>query len=738
MAGVGQAIGNRRGAIVLAAIAAVALALTVGFASIGGPAPPATTIAAVIDTLVRAGLPAALYVVAAIGLGGLLAPVMRGSGDRAALQVGLGLALLLSVSHALGCLGLLGGERGRIVATLVVAVGVALAVSQSLRIRRTAEPWNVAAPAIAILALPGVALLAAAACQPPGWLWRSEFGGFDALSYHLQLPQEWLAVGRIVPLEHNVYSYLPGYVESAFMHLGAMTGAPTSGPGPIGLVAGDGIRLLSCQFLHAWLAVISAWLIARCVHAALRAASTATARPAPTMTGSAGASSRPTGGPSRTPGAIAGVLFLLTPWIIVVGSLAYNEMGVTALGAAAMLVAMDRGLSPTRRGAIAGLLVGVACGCKATALLFVAPPVGVLLLGLAPTRHCPRLVVAGAATGLIAIAPWLIRNTLHASNPVFPYLTSTFGTAHWSSEQAARFAAATLADEPILDRLRLLFLVDPADPAGPRHRGMLHPQWSVFFPAALAASCVALARPLTRRIALLLSIGLLTQLLAWLFASHLQSRFLIPLMLPGCILIGLAADALRGPVGGHPARRPVGIVLGAVAAFVPLASSIRAFVGEHDGRPNALLTVGPGALTGTIFASLEEAERLAEPTPEVLLNLSAPAPRRVYLFGDSTPLYLAVPMIYATTWDRSPMAEAIRAAPDDPSAWTGQLRKMGIDLVLVNLPQLDRLRHSGYLDPTLTPETVASWLRTGRVRREWPRAGRLLIDLNTDRAGVAP
>ncbi|MEO0717011.1 MAG: hypothetical protein AAFY58_08475, partial [Planctomycetota bacterium] len=48
--------------------------------------------------------------------------------------------------------------------------------------------------------------------------------------------------------------------------------------------------------------------------------------------------------------ALAGVLVLVTPWTVVVGSLAYNEMAVVLLGAAALGVAFDRNLSPRVRG----------------------------------------------------------------------------------------------------------------------------------------------------------------------------------------------------------------------------------------------------------------------------------------------------------------------------------------------------------------------------------------------------
>ena len=101
----------------------------------------------------------------------------------------------------------------------------------------------------------------------PAPLWGSEFGGYDVLEYHLELPQEWLAAGRLSPLDHNAYSYLPSYLEAASMHLGAMTLAPkaTATGGAYGLIAGEGYRLMACQFLHAGFTMIAAWLVARLV-----------------------------------------------------------------------------------------------------------------------------------------------------------------------------------------------------------------------------------------------------------------------------------------------------------------------------------------------------------------------------------------------------------------------------------------------------------------------------------------
>src|SRR5690606_22148703 len=92
---------------------------------------------------------------------------------------------------------------------------------------------------------PGLGLLLVAACCPPGSIWRTEAFGYDVMSYHLQVPREWLAAGGMVELEHNVYSYFPGLFEAGFLHLSAMHGS----------VRG---AIYSCQLLHVTTALLAA------------------------------------------------------------------------------------------------------------------------------------------------------------------------------------------------------------------------------------------------------------------------------------------------------------------------------------------------------------------------------------------------------------------------------------------------------------------------------------------------
>ncbi|RMH14745.1 MAG: hypothetical protein D6695_00350, partial [Planctomycetota bacterium] len=389
------------------------------------------------------------------------------------------------------------------------------------------------------MAIPAACILLIAASNPPGSLWDSEFGGYDALSYHLQLPQEWLIAGQLAPLEHNVYSFLPGYMESAYLHIAALTAAPTSAsPGEgYGLMAGDGWRVLSCQWLHAGMTLMAAWIIGGLTRQLARGAGIEPQR-------------------ERLAGSVAAGLTLATPWVVVVGSLAYNEMALLALGAGALSTLLSTGTKAPLRAAVCGALVGVACGAKPTAMFMVTPVAGLLLGAVIPRRAWVSALAAAAIAGLVALSPWLIRNTLHGGNPIFPFATDVLGSAHWTAEQVERYARAHHFDGTLFDRLRLAVWTNPhADPAAravERFRGTTNPQWGLFFPAVVIAGAslvLVQLRGWMRKdrqptiVAVLLG-GLIAQLLAWMFLTHIQSRFLLPCLLTGAPLVGIACAQL--------------------------------------------------------------------------------------------------------------------------------------------------------------------------------------------------
>lgn len=653
--------------------------------SIGGPHGPGVAMIVILESLVRTAWPAGLVLISAWGVGELIGSLIGQAADRPPppVRFALGLAVFLSVSHVLGTLGLLNTWT----AALLPAIGAVGAMRSMTRSSlNTTRPRHRGPSGWMWVSLPGLALLLTAAASPPGALWASEYGGYDVLSYHLQLPAEWLALGHTRPIEHNAYSFLPGSLEIAYTHLAWLTGAGTDG-----LLEGGGWRLISTQYLHAGLAIASAWIVARLARRLSAAAG---------LDAKAG----------RVASTVAGGLVLCTPWTIVVGSMAYNEMGVVALGAAAMLAACRRSSRPAVQAAIVGFLVGVACCVKPTALFFVGLPAGVLLLRFAAWRDWGEVIAVGALAGLLALSPWLVRNAAMTGNPVFPFATDSFGTGHWTAEQADRWATAHAFDGSLLDRLGLLARPDPAaEPdANPvaRWRGVTNPQWMIAFPAGLLGALPLLRGKRPRLIAVGLLLGLTGQLAAWGLFTHLQSRFLIPCLLTLAPLAGLGAARVRRPRGA-------GAGLGVTVCIVQAIGAWVIFAGQRGGSPNALLLAGPPLYLGEPYSP-----EVGAVSPVAFINHEVPQDATVLLVGQATPLYIDRRVVYATVWDRPPVLDWMQSADtnDVPEA----------DYILIDHAELARQRHSGYLDPALTPGFLRTLIEGLAPIRSWSEAGQSL------------
>jgi hypothetical protein len=733
---------------------------------------PIVGLSAVIGVLVGAAGPVFLYILASAGLGiaitGPLKPqsdadITRDSTDRTWLALAIGLAAMLTLSHALGWAGLFttsAAGRAATFAPIVGGIGF-LALWWARHIR---SAGGILGPALrtlprlrltTIASTIGVSVLLVASCSTPGLLWESEFRGFDAFAYHLELPKEWLARGRIEPLEHNVYSYLPSYLEAAYTHIGAL-GAPIGRSvvnGRPSMLAGAGDALIACQLLHAAITLLAAGLIGRlCDTAAEWSHLSDRARRAARMTGWAAT--------------------LATPWNIVTGSLAYNEMGVVALGAAAMLIALSRTHTPFVRGTLSGFLVGAACSCKPTAIFMVAPVTAICLIARTSFRRWHIAFGCCALAGLLTLAPWLLRNWIHGANPFFPHLASIFGPAHWSPEQLTRYAAAHRGSGSLLQRLSLLILPASGDPSAPGatvQRGLLHPQFFALPWLVLLAAIGILFSRWRRRLAapaIVMSLGLLIQLLGWTLLTHQQSRFLIPILLTAIPLVGLAAAMASSerslqkaaPSGGStPRRRSINIRRALLAATIDVGLIIQAvwlimlFAQQGRGSPNQFLVgpretpgstptvITPAVLTGETFraewaSSAGAAHRQIESdlSSEAYVNLVIGAQGGItYLLGDSAPLYFTAPILYHSTYDRSPLGELIRAHPGNSDVWARTLWDAGIRHILLNHWELARLHErSHWYDPVVSPERAATFLNLHATPvRDWPEVGRTLYRL---------
>lgn len=665
-----------------------ALIASIAWASLAGEGGTLATLASVVYLLASASLVPALYLIGSIGLGAWAQKrVLPACAHPWAVRLALGLAVMLTLTQLLGMTGLV-FYRG--VALGVPLLGVLLVLMEL----RGVDAGSVSLrPNVAWLAaMPALGVLLVASCSPPGWLWASEAGGYDVLSYHLQLVRDWIGMGRVWPVEHNVYSYLPGYMEAAYAQVVVCMGQAGS---PTAMIEGGGEALIACQFLHMGISLIASGLVAIVAWECAGVVGMESAR-------------------RRFGAGVSGALGLATPWVVVTGSMAYNEMAVVALFAGALLVSVQRELSIGRRGLVAGVLVGAACGCKPTALLFAAPVVGLALIWLSDRSHWIRLIGFASLGGLAMLLPWLIRNTIAGGNPVFPQMTGLFGAAHWSAEQASRYAAGHRFEGSFVDALRLTVLPDPADPLAQAtghavHRGLLHPQWSVLFPTTIAANVVLMVRARTRGVSIFLGVSMLVQLLVWLALTHVQSRFLLPMLVPMSLAIGLAVMSLP-----MLAARIAGLVV----VLVPSVMTAWMYAIEQPryGGPAAAIVWGAELFTTPATTSTNPRDH----APVPYINAFLPEEARVLLVGNAAPLYIDREMIYATTWDDSVLAQAIREAgseePEVVSRAVGErLRELGVTHVYVDQGELARLTRSGWLDPVLADDIVLGILtRLGR------------------------
>lgn len=704
------------------ALGGALLASTIG---LNDGEPPAFGVVSLISAWLTGGLIAALWFAAAIGLGKPLARLLLGrDADASTLvwaQLALGPAAMLVLNHLLGWAGLLSGPTGRVCAIALLLIGLPLLGAQLFAfVRRRGRLPEV--PGTAVLGTVGVAILLCAAASTPGWLWRSEAGGFDALSYHLPLAQEWAQAGaRLAPLPHNVYSFLPSYVEAAFLHIAALLGGS--------LTSGEAHGVIACQYLHALFAVLAAVLVGRATTLAAR-------RFVQHASGLA----------TSTAGGIAAAIVIATPWSVVTGSLAYNEMAMLAMLAGAMVVALlPAEITPARRALACAVLLGVACGCKPTALFFGGPIVGLLLLITTSPRSWPAMLGIGLVGGLVAFGPPLIRNWSAAGNPVFPAGVAVFGTQRatdwgWNQKQVENFKTGHARHGTVSEQVARLFSTEPTrGTVDGEPRGMMHSQWGILWPVGLIAVIALLPRRETRTIGIALLGGTLAGCAFWVLGTHGQSRFLVPLMPGLAIAIGIGFASLTN--SSAPLAR-VAALLGAVVPLIQSASLIKGWVVEGYARPNAALVMGAASRTGNTLASRkgeltpsEFRDRLDASSPEVYCNLTLGPDERVLLLGDATPLYFTCGTVYHSVWDRSPLGLAIERADTDPSRWTALLREtldarsaahggppIGSQTryVLVNFGELNRYWSTYGYDPAVTPQTLLAWLGTlGEPTREW-------------------
>jgi len=622
---------------------------------LSGGATRVGAVAALVLTLAEAAITPALWMLASLGMG-IAGTRLLAKHAQLCLCLCVGVGIHLTAAHLIGALGLYAEPVRLFSAWAPIGIGLVLLAAARVELAATIRRCPLGWPAL--FASPAIALLLVACAQPPGAIWASEAHDYDSLAYHLQLPREWLAMGAIRPLEHNVYSFLPSYMEAAFTQLMAMR--------PSGPLEGSMSPLFSAHLLHALMALASACVVGRFV------------------------SERVGEGAGRW----ALSVMVSVPWVGVVSSLSYNEMAVVLCASGALIAMFDAALSPVRKGVLIGFLMGVAVCVKPSAMFGLAVPVGAGMLVLANRRTWAKLFFAAGVVGAVTLVPWLVRNALHSGNPVFPFFTDIFGTAHWTQEQAARWAGAHRANAGIGERLMML--------AG--ERGFGHRQWGIFAPAAAIGLLATLISSRTRRTATVLAVILAAQIIAWLSVGHLQSRFLLPTVPIAAAIVAMSVRTTRA--------RLMEVML-ALVVLVLGALSITNYLGERRNNPNWALIPGARVFTESLT------DDPYSTTPAAYIRSALPEDARVLLVGDSAALYFPDSAFAHSTWDNSPFGDALEQANGEIGPAITALRDAGFTHALVNRDEIARLTSDGWYDPRVSVENASALIEASGEVHAW-------------------
>ncbi len=222
----------------------------------------------------------------------------------------------------------------------------------------------------------------------------------DALRYHLTAPKIWLEEGGFIRIPHLSFSNFP-------MTTDILYAIPLAFGLPSVAKMIHWSMLVACLGLIYRMAVLGGGCVA---------------------------------------GGLAMVFFVSIPFVPILASWAFNEMGLCAYlllsVAAGIQLANNRTFSP-RSVILYGLAGGWLLGCKYTALIFLFFLSLLLLIpyfsGPWDWRRC-RGVVGGSVIAFLVASPWYIKNVLYHRNPVYPMGISIFGEGEWSAANAAFFS----------------------------------------------------------------------------------------------------------------------------------------------------------------------------------------------------------------------------------------------------------------------------------------------------------
>jgi hypothetical protein len=387
-------------------------------------------------------------------------------------------------------------------------------------------------------------------------------------------------------------------------------------------------------------------------------------------------------------GLIAAVAFCATPTVQMNSWTSGVDLGVTLFGFLAFLSMLN---SYSEEGVsrpwfiLSALFSGLAFASKYTAfyipaLVFTLHAAS-LLRRRVPLKDAALLIVIfGAVAGTIA-SPWMIKNAIEVGNPFYPFLTKLFGGVSMDPDRYRHlmYENGGVALESVKDFFLAYWKI------AVKERSSLSFQGPMFLGLIPLVFLIPLwnRAPWVKRLALYVALFAI----GGLFVTRL-TRYLLPGIATAAILIGLAIDSLLED--SMPIRRWGTLILFLTSYYYQASWACMMMNGSYTPRP---VLVGEESRLDFIARYHQG----LNPNPPVrmyekLKTLLGPNDK-VLIVGDEKAYPIAVRHAYSGVYDNGPL---VYAANESRTAeeMAAKLQEKGITHLLLNIAEARRL--AGY------------------------------------------
>ncbi len=577
----------------------------------------------------------AVFTISCYGIGSVLCylcfrEIMR---DGAIIMacIALGAGVLMAGSAILGAIGTLHRIPLALIVTLGFCAGILIQVKHPLRVRLHAGT-----------SLPKTGLMIAAVwtllivCTPSAF--------YDQLHYHLAFPFSWLRAGTITTFPRHAFSFFPANMGLLYVY-----GLGLFGP-------------WAAQALHWWMgayAVVGIGLLAAMFH-------------------------------GRKAGWWSALFFALTPSVLLSATWAAADLGIAAFSVAAWLLI----LAAWRREAIrekvfcwllGGALVGIAAGCKISAITTVAFPLFIAVLLFPHQRGQARLNAAffWLAGAGITFVPWLLRNALTTGNPFYPFFSSIFQWGALAREMAgsADYSQALSGVPVALPSAWRLLTFGTFAPTGVG--GIIGPVYLIVLPMA----AWAVIRKRKRGLWVLSLMGIVA--MAGWSTSPMLGRYLLPALALLAVPLGIGWQALLEQVG-----KPIRLFL---------LSTLSILLAWNFILGNSILGMSQLSCTLGLESERKATTKLAsywEALPFV--NEKLPVSAKLLLVGEARIMGIERDVVVEDPFHK-PLLTELADQYDTVEAMVGRLQEMSITHVLINYAEARRQaamnKRANYFEP---------------------------------------